>query len=48
MPIPLFHRVKASAEQSKRSMTKQVIFLLEGVLPPLEVLEATAPVKTNS
>lgn len=48
MPIPLFHRVKASAEQSKRSMTKQIIFLLEGVLPPIEELEAAATSKTNA
>lgn len=35
MPNSLYLRTKRMAELEKRSLTQQIIFLLEGVLPPV-------------
>ncbi len=37
--IPLRIRLEKSAELNRRSLSQEVVFLLEGVLPPLSKLE---------
>ena len=45
--IPLRIRLEKSAELNRRSLSQEVIFLLEGVLPPLSELENKLAEKTG-